>query len=197
MYCDSLCVRQCVCPRAHAHASLDMQSGSLVLSEGSPSIWPSPVSPAAVFQQQFVAGANMRSITAHSLSPAMSRPPDWGEQWEAQLCKTSFHVISVSRVTLLGLGARLEMYAALILCGLSLPLAQFYPNPCLSLPNHLSLFAWLHLPAHCYSLLLATPFLVHFMFMWCAFHFFISVIRYRLPIPVLLSHCAMIAPMHL
>lgn len=101
----------------------------------------------------------------HSLSPAMSSPADRGEQWGAQLCKTSFHVISVSRVTLLGLGARLEMDAALILPGLSLPLTQFYPNPRLSVPNHLSLFACLHLPAHCYSLLLATPFLVHFMFM--------------------------------
>lgn len=40
----------------------------------------------------------------HILSPALSRLSDQGEQSEAQLCKTSFHVISVSRVILLGLG---------------------------------------------------------------------------------------------
>lgn len=179
------------------HGFLDMQIGSLVLSEASPSIWPSPACPAEVFQQQSVVRANMRSVTELSLFPAR----DWktgGEQRETQLYKTSFHVISVPRVTLLGLGARLEMDAALILSGLSLPLTHFYPNPCLSLPNHLSLFTYFHLPAHCYSLLLATPFLVHdVMFMWCAFHFFISVIRYRLHIPLVLFHCAMIAPMHL
>lgn len=62
--------------------------------------------------------------------------------------------------------------AALILSSLSLPLTHFYPNPFLSLPNRLSLFAYLHLPAHCYSLLPATPFLVHYiMFMWCPFQF--------------------------
>ena len=44
------------------------------------------------------------------------------------------------------------------------PVAYRYPSlssiqiPAFSLPNHLSPFACLHLPAHCYSLLLATPF---------------------------------------
>lgn len=52
-----------------------------------------------------------------------------------------------------GLGARLSMDAALILSSLSVYLTDFYPNPCLSLPNHMSLFAYPHLPAHCYSLL--------------------------------------------
>jgi len=58
----ALCLCLCVC--AHAHASLDMQSGSPVLSERSASIWINPVGPAAMLQQQFIAGANMRSVTA-------------------------------------------------------------------------------------------------------------------------------------
>lgn len=81
-----VCVCVLVCSGTRAHASLDMQSGSLVLSEGSASIWPCPVSPAAVFQQQFVAGANMCSITAHSLRPAISTQEDQGEYREALLC---------------------------------------------------------------------------------------------------------------
>lgn len=84
---DSLCV--CVCVSVLRHSCtclLDMQSGSLVLSEGSASIWPCPVSPAAAFQQQFVAGANMCSITAHSLRPAISTQEDQGEYREALLC---------------------------------------------------------------------------------------------------------------
>lgn len=112
----------------------------------------------AVFQRRFVAGANMSSVTALSISCYKRGLGDRGKsKEEAQLCKTSFHVISVSGVTLLGLGARLEMDAALILSGLSLPLTHFYPNPCLFLLNHLTLFAYFHLPAHCYSLLSATP----------------------------------------
>lgn len=131
--------------------------------------------PAQVFQQQTVLEANMCSVTELSLFPSCMKTERPGESKE----KLSFHVISVSRVTLLGLRARLEMDVALILYGLSLPLTHFYPNPCLSLPNHLSLSAYFHLPAYCYSLLLATHFLVHnIIFMRCAFYFFISVIHY-------------------
>jgi len=109
-------------------------------------------------------------------------------QREAQLCKTSFHVIPVSRATPFGLGARLEMDAVLILSSLSVSLTNFYPNPCLSLPNNLSLFAYLHFPAHCYSLLSWTPSRVHYViFMWPSFHFLISDIHYSYPIPLLLT----------
>ncbi len=190
-------VTLCVCVRVLMHMLPWICRVALLFSaRAPPASGRVPCAPRRCFNNNSLQGQTC-APSLHSLSPAIRRLGDWGEQRRAQLCKTSFHVISVSRVTLLGLGARLEMDAALILPGLSLPLTQFYPNPCLSLPNHLSLFAYLHLPAHCYSLPLANPFLVHYiMFMWCAFHFFISVIRYRLPILLLLSHGAMIAPMH-
>lgn len=66
----------------------------------------------------------------HSLSPCCKQTRGPEKQKEPLLPRTTFHVIPVSGVTTLGLGAQLEMDAALILCGLSLPLTQWYPNPC-------------------------------------------------------------------
>lgn len=123
---------------------------------------------------------------------------DGEEQREAQLCKTSFNVMSVSRATPTGLRARLSTDAALILSSLSVYLTDFYPNPFLSLPNHLSLFAYLHLPAHCYSLLPATPSQVHCaMFLWRSFHFFISCIHFSCRIQRPPSHFKMIGQIYL
>lgn len=196
------CLPVYLCSCTHTHASLDMQSRSLVLSKGFPQHLPKSCSPLwRCFNTDSLQGAEHEfcpCVLVLLLCYMQGLEGQGKEQRQAQLCKTSFHVISVSRVTLLGLGARLEMDVALILFCLSLALTHFYPNPCLSLLNHLTLFAYLHLLAHCYSLLLATPFLAHYiMFMWCAFHSFISVIRYRLPIPLLLSHGTKIAPLHL
>lgn len=115
--------------KAPAYASLVMQSASLVLSEASPSIWPNPVSPAAMFRQQFVAGANIHSIAALSFPccKQTSRPlrVEWNSAAENYL---SCHFCLQSHNTQ-GLGAWLEMDAALILRSLSLPFTQWYPNP--------------------------------------------------------------------
>lgn len=183
----------CSCTRAHA--SLDMQSCSLVLSN------PPPAQHLAKSCSPFggvstpirCKGSNMSSVTAFSF-PCYKQSPERLGKSEDKLSFAKLAFMSFLFPELLGLGARLEMDVALILSRLSLPLTHFYPNPCLSLLNHLTLFAYLHLPAHCYSLLPATPFLARYiMFMWYAFHSFISVIRYRLPIPLLLSHGAKIA----
>lgn len=182
MQCDSWlceCVCNCtrVCPGAHAHASLDMQSGSLVLSEGFSSIWPRPVSPAVAFQQQFQGQTCAPSLHTHAAKKT--------RESKERVCLAKFHVISVSRVTLLRpRGLTWDGCCSHPPRLIASPHSVISKSPPFLIPNHPSLFAYLHLPAHCYSLLLAAPFLVHcIMFMWYAFHFFISVIHYRLPSP--------------
>ncbi len=157
--CEILYV--CVCSGPLAHASLDMQSVSLVLSERSPSIWPRPVSPAAVFRQQFVAGANMCSITVYSLCPSLSSWEDHGEQREALLF-LAFHVMPVCSVTLLQpRGSTWDGCCSHPLWLIATSDSVLSKSLPFSIANHLSLFINLHLLAHCYSLLLATPLLFH------------------------------------
>lgn len=115
--------------KSRAYASLVMQSASFVLSEASLSIWPNPVSPAATFQQQLVAGANIRSITALTFPCCkQTRRPLRVERSSAPENYLSCHFRLQSH-NAQGLGAWLEMDAPLILCGLSLPFTQWYPNP--------------------------------------------------------------------
>lgn len=178
---DTVWLCECVCSGFHVHASLDLKSGSLVFREGS--IWLLPVSPAVAFQQ--FSGVNVCSITAHPLFSAISSQKDQGERNKRMTCK----IISVSSVTLLR-PLWLDLRWMLLS---SSPAYRFPSLTYIRVPaflyiyiflNLLSLFAHLHLPVHCYSLLPAAPSLVHcIMFMCCAFHFFISVIRYRLPFP--------------
>lgn len=67
----------CVRSGVHVLASLDFKSGSLVVREGSSSVWLLPVSPAVVFQQ--LSGVNMCSITAHPTFFCYKQPkrPEW------------------------------------------------------------------------------------------------------------------------
>lgn len=64
-----------------AHSSLDVQSGSLVLSEGSPSIWPSPVLPAAVFQPTVRCGGK-HALHHRALYPLLGAARQTGESNE-------------------------------------------------------------------------------------------------------------------
>lgn len=111
------------------------------------------VSPAASFQRQFAAARNQ------------------AQQWEAQLCQTCICVICVSGAPLLGLGGSSWD-------GCSRPFSSFSANP---LPPPLLLTEITWLAARCYSLLLVTPFPVHYiMYTWRAFYSFIC---YRLQAP--------------
>lgn len=155
----------CVRSGVHVLASLDFKSGSLVVREGSSSVWLLPVSPTVVFQQ--LSGVNMCSITAHPLSFCYKQPkrPEWFTE----------------------LILFLELHCS-GLCGLTWDgcCSHPYPSPCLSSyisepPISLCLLLY-----SCPLLFIGScsPFPVHcIMFMWCAFHFFISVIRYRIPPP--------------
>lgn len=174
-----------------------MQSGSLVLSKGSPSIWPSPVSPAAVFQQQFVAGANMRFITTRSI-PCCKQPGKTRESKEklsfAKVAFMSF-LFPELHCSASGLDLRWMLlssspaYHYPSLSSIQIP-AFLYQITCLSLLTSI----FMPIAIHCS---LQLPFWFTILCLCGVLSISLSlVIRYRLPILLLLSHSARIAPMH-
>lgn len=191
MHCDSLRV----CALLHMLPWI-CRVALLFSARAPPASGRVPCAPRRCFNNNSLQGQTC-APSLHSLSPAIRQTGRPGEsKGELSFAKPAFMSFLFPELHCSASGLDLRWMLLSSSPAYRLPLTQFYPSPCLSLPNHLSLFAYLHLPAHCYSLLLETPFLAHYiMFMWCAFHYFISVIRYRLPILLLLSHCAMIAPM--
>lgn len=133
-----------------------------------------------------------------TLSSAVRRREEWGEQSEARLWKTSLQVISVSRVVPVGLRARRDRCCSHPLELIATPhslLSKSLPFSAKSPVSLCSPSIFLPIAIHCFLRL-------HFWFtILCLcgapFNFFISDIHYSRPIPLLLSHCAMIAQMHL